>query len=119
MGRRFISVMAIGNIPTALEDLSVPRGQAQWEAAAEYHSPAENNEVHVCCDMNLDCLNERWLQSDYNLVTLSRLVQNCCNMNNFNQLVKEPTRIQYNKLKYVLNVHAPWVIFQQRKSFCP
>ena len=186
---------------------------AQWEAAAEYHSPAENNEVHVCCDMNLDCLNERWLQSDYNLVTLSRLVQNCCNMNNFNQLVKEPTRIQCNsiqnttsiscidhiytnvkhrcspvtitpcgtsdhdmisytryskephspprtirkrsykhfveekyledlakvkwddilcctdldmatdlltrKLKYVLNVHAPWVIFQQRKSFCP
>ena len=23
------------------------------------------------------------------------------------------------KLRYILNIHAPWIIFQQRKSFCP
>ena len=186
---------------------------SQWEAAAEFNNPAETNEVHICCDMNLDSLDNRWLQPDYHLITLSRLVQNCCNMNNFSQLVKEPTRMQYNavqnttsiscidhvytnvkhrcspitvtpcgtsdhdmisysryskeppipartirkrsykefvpekyledlvkvnwndvlccedldmatdlftrKLRYILNIHAPWIIFQQRKSFCP
>ena len=186
---------------------------AQWEAAAEYNNPAEVNEVHICCDMNLDCLDNRWLRSDYHLITLSRLVQSCCSTNNFSQLVKEATRTQYNsienttsmscidhvytntkfrcspvtitpcgtsdhdmisytryskepqsaprtirkrsykkfvleknlvdlslvnwgdvlcceeldlateiftrKLKSVLNIHAPWIIFQRRKSFCP
>ena len=186
---------------------------SQWEAAAEFNNPAEMNEVHICCDMNLDSLDNRWLKSDYHLISLSRLVQTCCNMYNFSQLVKEPTRMQYNsiqnttsiscidhvytnvkywcspvtvtpcgtsdhdmisycryskeppcpaktirkrsykefvpekylddlsqvnwddvlccedldmatelftrKLRSVLNVHAPWVMFQQRKSFCP
>ena len=55
----------------------------QWEAAAEYNNPTETNEVHICCDMNLDCLDNRWLQPDYHLITLSRLVRDCCNMVNF------------------------------------
>ena len=186
---------------------------SQWEAAAEFNNPSESNEVHICCDMNLDCMDNRWLRPDYHLISLSRLVQNCCNMNNFTQLVKEATRMQFNsvqnttsiscidhvytnvkfrcspvtvtscgtsdhdlisytrygkepkspaktirkrsyknfvldkylgdlagvnwddvlscddlytatelftrKLRYVLNCHAPWIIFQQRKSFCP
>ena len=29
------------------------------------------------------------------------------------------TELFTKKLRYVLNVHAPWVMFQQRKSFCP
>ena len=185
----------------------------QWEAAIEHNNATEPNETHVCCDMNLDSLDGRWLRPDYNLVSLSRLVHNCCNVNNFSQLVMEPTRVQFNsvvnataiscidhvytnfkfrcstisvtpfgnsdhdmvsycryskeppvpartirkrsyknfepekyledlsqvdwtdvlcsddldtatemftrKLKYLLNVHAPWIIFQQRKFFTP
>ena len=47
----------------------------QWEAATLLGDPEEPNETHVCGDMNLDCLDGRWLSSDYHLVSLSRLVQ--------------------------------------------
>ena len=47
-------------------------------------------------DMNLDSLNNRWLESDYSLVTLSKMVIDCCNMNNLTQMVDKVTRIQYN-----------------------
>ena len=70
----------------------------QWEEAASHGNPAEPNEVHVCADMNLDCLGGKWLQPDYQLLSLSRLVQNICNTNNFSQLVTEPTRIQFNSV---------------------
>ena len=71
----------------------------QWELACDHNRPSEPNEVHIACDMNLDCLDDRWLQSGYHLVSLSRLVQNRCNSNNFSQLVKEPTRIQFNSIQ--------------------
>ena len=29
------------------------------------------------------------------------------------------TEIFTRKLRSVLNIHAPWIIFQRRKSFCP
>ena len=72
---------------------------AQWEAALSHNNPAEPNEIHVCCDMNLDCLGGKWLSSDYPLVSLSRLVQSCCNVNNLFQLVAAPTRLQYNSVQ--------------------
>ena len=54
----------------------------QWEAALVHSSPSEPNEVHVAGDMNLDSLEGRWLQSDYPLVNLSRIVDSCCQVNN-------------------------------------
>ena len=186
---------------------------SQWEAPTEHNNATEPNETHICCDTNLDSLDGRWLTSGYSLISLSRLVQSCCSMNNFSRMVKEVTRIQFNnvanttviscidhiytnskyrcsapkvmpfgnsdhdvisyyryskepsaptrtirkrsyknfnvrkykedlacidwtdvmccddldlateiftrKLRWVLNVHAPWIIFQQRKSFTP
>ena len=71
----------------------------QWEMASEYNTPAEPNEVHISCDMNLDCLNGRWLEPSYHLLSLSRMVQNTCNAFNFSQLVKEPTRLQFNSIQ--------------------
>ena len=68
----------------------------QWEMACDHSSPSEPNEVHISCDMNLDCLDGRWLQSGYHLLSLARLVQSSCNSHNFSQLVKGPTRLQYN-----------------------
>ena len=202
----------LGNSISA-QKLNLELFLAQWEAATEHNNATEPNETHVCCDMNLDSLDGRWLRPDYHLLSLSRLVQDCSNVNNFSQLVMEATRVQFNsvqnttaiscidhvytntkyrcssvsvtpfgnsdhdlisfcryskeppapsrtirkrsyknfneekylddlsqvdwsdvlqcddldtatemftrKLKYVLNVHAPWIIFQQRKYFTP
>ena len=74
---------------------------AQWEEAVCHGNPPEPNEVHICADMNLDCLGGKWLQPDYSLVSLSKLVQNTCNSNNFSQHVTEPTRMQHNSVTNV------------------
>ena len=71
----------------------------QWEEATVHDNSHGINEVHISGDMNLDSLSGRWLQSDYHLVTLSRLVQTSCNLGNFSQLVQVPTRYQYNNTK--------------------
>ena len=77
---------------------------AQWEAAVEHNFSAEPNEVHVSLDMNLDSYNGRWLQGDYRLLALSRLVQSTCNSSNFSQLVQEPTRSIYNSVNNTTEV---------------
>ena len=38
------------------------------------------------------------MQSDYNFLHLSRLLKSICDSNNFQQLVKEVTRVQYNSV---------------------
>ena len=48
---------------------------SQWEAALEYENVTEDNEVHICGDMNLDSLNGKWLEPTYKLVSLSRLIK--------------------------------------------
>lgn len=72
----------------------------QWEEAS-VHNGSETNEVHISGDMNLNALNGRWLESDYHLVTLSRLVQTSCNLGNFSQLVSVPTRFQHNSIRQI------------------
>ena len=57
------------------------------------------NEVHISGDMNLDCFNGRWLESDYSLVTLARMVKDVCNAYGFTQLVQNITRVQHNSIK--------------------
>ena len=76
----------------------------QWEAATIHNSPGEPNEVHIACDMNLDSLDGAWMRSDYSLVALARLVDNCCNVNNFSQLVKGVTRVQFNAVSNSTNM---------------
>ena len=73
----------------------------QWEAAVVHGDGAQDtaNEVHIAGDMNLDYLKGRWLESSYPLVTLGRMVSECCNSNNFVQMVNEITRIQYNSIR--------------------
>ena len=67
----------------------------QWDDAVVHGQPDEPNEVHIAGDMNLDCLDGRWLEPDYPLVTLSRMVMESCNMNNFSQMVDKVTRVQF------------------------
>ena len=71
---------------------------AQWEDAIIYDNPDQPNEVHIAGDMNLDSLNGRCLEADYSLVSLARMVMNCCNANNFTQMVDNITRVQYNRV---------------------
>ena len=88
----------------ATQSQNLTRFLTQWEEAACHNNPTEPNEVHVCGDMNLDALQGRWLQPDYRLISLSRLVQNICDANNFSQLVTEATRLQYNSIRNITTV---------------
>ena len=70
----------------------------QWEDAVDHGQPSEPNEVHFSLEMNLDYQKENWLQPSYRLCSLTRLVQNICNANNFTQIINEPTRSMYNSV---------------------
>ena len=91
---------------------------SQWQAASEHNNPADPNEVHICCDMNLDCFENRWLKPDYHLVSLSRLVQICCNMYNYSQMVKEPTRLQYNSVQNTTSISCIDHVYTNVKYRC-
>ena len=71
----------------------------QWEAALGYEVQDSANEVHIVGDMNLDCLDNRWQEASYPLVSLSRMVIQTCNSNNLSQMVDKVTRIQHNSKK--------------------
>ena len=77
-----------------------------WPNGKKLHSMEiqQPNETHICCDMNLNVLNDKWLRSDYHLLSLSKLVQAACNLGNFFQLVHQPTRIQYNSVKKTTDI---------------
>ena len=74
----------------------------QWERALEHNNHNDSNEVHVTGDMNLDALDDRWLNKNYHLYSLSTMVQNACHLGNFSQLVMSPTRFQHNSVKNVV-----------------
>ena len=78
---------------TALEKMLT-----QWEDAVVHGNPEVSNEVHIAGDMNLDSVNGRWLKPDYSSVSLGRMVNDCCNANNFSQMVDNVTRVQYNSV---------------------
>ena len=82
----------------AAQRTSLEKMLEQWEEAVVYDNPSESNEVHVVGDMNLNSFNGRWLEPDYSLVSLSRMVLDICNAHNFTQLVDKITRVQYNSV---------------------
>ena len=79
---------------TALEKML-----GQWEDAVVHGNHDTPNEVHIAGDMNLDSLKGRWLEPNYSLVGLARMVLECCNTNNFTQMVDKVTRIQYDSIR--------------------
>ena len=68
--------------------------------------------------MNLDSYKGRWLQSDYRLLSLSRLVQNACNISNFSQLVSEPTRLMYNSVANSTDISCIDHVYCNAKHKC-
>ena len=91
---------------------------SQWEAALEYDNPGGPNEVHVSLDMNLDSYQGKWLQPTYKYVSLARIVQNYCDIGNFTQLVKEPTRLMYNSVSKTIEKSCIDHIYTNAKSWC-
>ena len=90
----------------------------QWEEATLYGNPNEPNETHICCDMNLDALDDKWLQPEYHLLSLSKLVQVACNLSNFFQLIHQPTRAQYNSVKGTTEISCIDHFYTNRKFRC-
>ena len=90
----------------------------QWEAATLYVGRTEPNEIHVCGDMHIDVYQDRWLHHDYHLVTLSRLIKTVCDINNFHQLVKDITRLQFNSVSNSTSMSTIDHIYTNAKFRC-
>ena len=90
----------------------------QWEIATEFQATDGANEVHIMGDMNLDILNNKWMDPNYSLVTLSRLVYETCNSSNFKQLIKEPTRLQFNSVKNTTDISCIDHIYTNKVFKC-
>ena len=91
---------------------------AQWEEALVHSSTDDDNEVHISGDMNLDALENRWLDPTYHLVTLSKQVQSACNLCNFSQLVSLPTRFQFNSVRNTTAISCIDHVYTNRKYRC-
>ena len=70
----------------------------QCEQALNHGSPDEQNELYILGDMNLDSYKDRWLQRDYSLYSLAKIIIQFCNSNIMSQLVIDITRSQYNSV---------------------
>ena len=90
----------------------------QWESAVNHNGVVEPNEIHICGDLNIDVYKDRWLESDYSLVSLSRLIRNVCFVNNFHQLVKDVTRVQYNSVTNTTEMSCIDHIYTNTKFRC-
>ena len=90
----------------------------QWESAQEHSNPSEVNEIHISLDMNLDSLKGRWLQNDYSLLSLAKLVQNYCDMGNLAQMVDEPTRFMFNSVSKSVEVSCLDHVYTNSKYKC-
>ena len=108
---------AIGNTVND-QKIYLERFLAQWEAATVHCNPEEPNEVHICCDMNIDTHNEKWLESSYPLVSLSRMIQSTCSVSNFHQLVSGITRTQYNSVSNMVDMSCIDHVYCNYKHRC-
>ena len=100
------------------QKIYLDRFLAQWEAATVHGNPVEPNEVHICCDMNIDMHNERWLESNNPLVSLSKMIQSACTVSNFFQLVSGITRTQYNSVSNMVDMSCIDHVYCNFKHRC-
>ena len=100
------------------QKIYLDRYLSQWEVATLHGSPPEPNEVHVCCDMNIDMHNDRWLKPDYSLLSLSKCIQSACSVSNFSQLVSGITRTQYNSVRNMTDMSCIDHVYCNYKHRC-
>ena len=81
------------------QSLKLQKFLDQWQQAIDFGNPSEPNDIFILCDMNLDCLNNKWMDPSYHLFSLSQIVHRFCNANSVDQIVKGITRAQYNSVQ--------------------
>ena len=91
---------------------------SQWDKAANMNIAGEPSEIHIAGDMNLDALEDKWLKPSYHLYSLSKLVHAACNLGNFSQLVKTPTRFQQNSVSGSTSFSTLDHVYTNRKFRC-
>ena len=97
---------------------SLKKFLSQWEVATTLDSSNEANKIHISGDMNLDSLNDKWLNPKYYLFSLSTLVEETCNLNHFYQLVKQPTRVQFDSVKNSTSVSCIDHVYSNARFRC-
>ena len=90
----------------------------QWEDAIAHSNAEEPNEVHIAGDLNIDVLNDKWLNPDYHLASLSSMLLSACNLGNFKQLVTKPTRSQFNSIKGTMDISCIDHIYTNYRFRC-
>ena len=91
----------------------------QWESVFINSSGlSTEHELHIMGDMNIDALPEKWLNSSYALESLARMVDSTCNYLNLSQLVKQPTRHQFNSIKKTTSSSCIDHIYTNAKYRC-
>ena len=91
---------------------------SQWEEATVHGGSSEPNEVHVCGDINIDVYQDRWLNADYSLLSLSKLIKSSCDISNFHQLVQDVTRVQFNSVTNITKMSCIDHIYTNTKFRC-
>ena len=90
----------------------------QWETACHFNNPNDHNELHIAGDMNIDVLYGRWLAPGYHLLSLARMVETSCTNCNLIQLVKGPTRKQFNSIANTMSQSCIDHIYTNAKYRC-
>ena len=90
----------------------------QWDAACYFGGKSEANETHVCGDINIDVYKGKWLQPNYPLLPLSKLIKNFCHANNFHQLVENVTRVQYNSVSDITELSCIDHVYTNTRFRC-
>ena len=90
----------------------------QWDLASQINTGDEPNEIHICGDINLDAYLEKCLSPSYYLYSLSKMVQTACTLGNFTQLVKVPTRFQFNRVTGQTSISCLDHVYTNYKFCC-
>ena len=91
---------------------------SQWERAIGFGGSSEPNETHICGDMNIDMYQDKWLEPQYSHLNLSSLLKNICDVNNFDQLVKDITRVQWNSATKMAHMSSIDHVYTNAKYRC-
>ena len=90
----------------------------QWEQALTHGTTSEPNEIFVLCDINLDSFQDKWLNPNYHLYSLSQLVQRTCNTNILSQIVNDIPRAEYNSISNKTDLSCIDHIYSNVKYKC-
>ena len=91
---------------------------AQWEKASDLKIGGESSEIHVAGDMNLDSLDGRWFSQTYHLHSLAKVLHEACNIIGMSQLVKLPTRFQYNSVAGTTSISCIDHVYSNNRFRC-